>query len=431
MLSRAEMRVRAARARASFLRPYFTAAIFALVMVESEVVPTMAVDQYKRFYFNPKWVMQYSVEELTTVVIHEIGHSLRDHCLRARALGITALTAQDANISQDCELNDDLRDEIEELGDLHPLPESKDPKVLAIPEKLRGPFLPWKIDCDDGHVWEHYYRHMRRHHEDFRPDDILLLILGGDCGSGAHGVTRPWDLGDPDGGCGIEGISDADWEDVKAIVARSIHDHVKTRGSVSGGWRDWANIILQPPVIQWDQILASNLRWAINDASGTLYHSYQRPSRRQSAYRDFVMPAMRRPVPFVCVVGDTSGSMSEVQLGYVRGVIRDICQSLGAKLAFLATDAEVHGGVQMIHDGPNVKLHGRGGTDMSVGIEYAMTSVYPKPDVIVVCTDCETGWPAVAPPIKTIVCAIGADAHSIAAVPSWAQVVDVPLEEAA
>ena len=429
MASVAEQRVRSARARASFLRPYFTAAIFALVIVESEAVPTIGVDRYKRLYFNPKWIAQYSVTELTTVVLHEIGHVLRDHHLRARAIGVTALTAQDANVAQDCALNDDIASEIEQLGDLKPLPDPKDPAILALPEEMRGPFYPWKIGCEDGHVWEHYYRHMRENAPE-EPEDKLILVLGGDCGSGAHGVTRSWDLGDPED-CGIEGVSDADWEDVKDIVARAITEHAKTKGSVPNGWLEWSNTLLSPPVIQWDQLLASNLRWGINDAAGMVTHSYQRPSRRQSAFRDFVMPNMRRPIPFICVIGDTSGSMDETQLAYVRGVVRDICQSLGAKLAFLATDAAVHGGMQMVHDGHDVELRGRGGTNMCVGIDYALTNVYPKPDVIMVCTDCETGWPAVAPPIKTIVCAIGATPEAIASVPKWAKVIEVPVEEAA
>ncbi|GAG24401.1 unnamed protein product, partial [marine sediment metagenome] len=259
----------------------------------------------------------------------------------------------------------------------------KDPAIMALPEEMRGPFYPWKLGCEDGHVWEHYYRQMRQNAED-KPEDPAI-VTEGDCGSGAHGVTRAWELGDPEAS-GVEGVTDADWEDVKDIVARAITEHAKTHGTVPGGWVEWANALLTPPLIQWDQLLASHLRWGINDASGMVYHSYQRPSRRQSAYRDFVMPAMRRPIPFVCIIGDTSYSMSLSRLAYVRGIVRDICQSLGAKLAFLATDAAVHGGVQMVHDGPNVELRGRGGTNMCVGIDYALTNVYPKPDVIVVCT---------------------------------------------
>jgi predicted metal-dependent peptidase len=156
-------------------------------------------------------------------------------------------------------------------------------------------------------------------------------------------------------------------------------------------------------------------------------HSYARPSRRASALPDFIQPSMRRPQPFVCIVGDTSGSMDvKHDLALVRGVTEDICQAMGARVAFLATDAGVHGGVQKVTSGRNIELKGRGGTNMSVGIEYAMTKLRPKPDVVVVATDCGTGWPSHAPRgAKVIVCAIGNDEDSIARVPKWARLIRV------
>jgi len=116
---------------------------------------------------------------------------------------------------------------------------------------------------------------------------------------------------------------------------------------------------------------------------------------------------MRRPIPFVVIIGDTSGSMQGDDLRLVRGVVEDICYSLGARVAFLATDADVHGGVQIVQDGKSVELLGRGGTDMVVGMDYAMKNLRPRPDVMVVVTDCETGWPTLKPRIKTIVCGVG------------------------
>jgi len=419
----AEQLLRAARARVSEVRPYFSDAAFAMILVESDGVPTMGVDKYKRLYFNPEWVLQHGVEELTTVVLHEIEHPLREHHLRAEAIGVTAATMQDANIAMDCSINHGLRHDAVVRKDIAHLPEPKDPRILALPVEMRGPFFPWKIDCEDGLLWEQYYEHLRN--RDRRPSDSPLE--GPNCGSGAHGVSMPWEADAPDKS-DVEGVSSADWRDIQETTAQKIAKRQESHGDVCGSWAEWANELLSPPRVPWDVLLAGQLQWAINDASGLVYHTYQRPSRRQSAFPDTVMPNMRRPIPFVCAIGDTSASMDTTRLAYARGVVRDICQALGARVAFLATDTKVHGGTQVVSDGREVEFRGRGGTDMAAGIAYAVNEIHPKADALVVISDCETGWPAVAPPVKTVVCAIGATDYWIGKVPSWATLIKVEME---
>lgn len=443
----AEDKLRTARAKASFLRPYFSHALYSLVLVQSESCPTMAVDEHKRLYFNPVFVHAMSIPELATVFLHELGHVLRDHHDRARTLGVTQRTFGIANIAQDCELNDDLRDELAELKDLPPLPPPRHrPDLLKkFPEKQLGPFYPWKIDCPDNEVWEVYYSALIEQHlaafsmpsanpndDDGEggfeiPADCDGAVIADNCGSGAHGVRQPWEDGDPTSS-GVEGVSPADWSDVKRLTAQDVLKVKKSRGTVPGGWEEWAEEILRPPRIPWDVELAGGLRWAISHVAGHVFHSYCRPSRRQSAYKRIVFPVMRKPLPFICAIGDTSGSMDRQDLALVRGTVEDICHAMSARVAFLATDAEVHGGVQMVHGARQMRLLGRGGTNMAVGIEYAMTKLKPRPDVIVVITDCETPWPSERPAARVIVCAVG-EAPRVDAIPSWARVIHVHPDE--
>lgn len=416
---RGKEKLQAARAKVSYLRPYFSHAVFGLVLVESERVPTMGVDEWRRLYWNPEFVQDYSIEELTVILLHELGHVLRDHCKRARQLGVTQLTMNLAQVAEDCALNPNLRDELEErrrIDRLPPIPEFKDPAIQALPEHMRGPFFPEKIGCPEGWVWERYYEHMLEH-------ATVIEIGSHNCGSGAHGVPQPWEAGPPEKS-DVEAVSDADWRDIQRLTAAKIAERQRTRGDVPLGWRAWADEMLRPRRIPWDQLLAARLRSTIANVAGDLLHSYRRPSRRQNAVPEIVLPCMRRPQPFVCFVGDTSGSMGRDDLALVRGTVQDICQSLGAMVAFLATDASVHGGVQRVMSGRHVKLLGRGGTNMAVGIDYALTMLRPRPDVIVVGTDCETPWPLKRPPVPVIVCAIGEDAD-VAGVPSWATVIEV------
>jgi hypothetical protein len=210
--------------------------------------------------------------------------------------------------------------------------------------------------------------------------DKMVIEMPHDCGSGAHGAKRPWELGDP-GDSGVEGVSDASWRDVERLTAEAIAERQRTRGDVAGGWVEWADTLLKPKVIPWDQELGSVLRGALHDVAGDVFHSYKRPSRRQSAFPDIIQPSMRKPRPFVCIIGDTSMSMDQDDLAYVRGVVNDICMAMAARVAFLATDRKVHKGVQLVQDGRNVVLAGRGGTNMAVGMEYAMSGlVRPRPE---------------------------------------------------
>lgn len=447
----AEEKVRAARAKAAFLRPYFAHALYALIPVQSEEVPTMAVDVYGRLYYNPRFVLACDVDELATVCLHEVGHKLRKHHERAVALGVTEATQKVANVAGDCELNDDIADEVEKLRDIKALPP--------------GCVYPKTFGFEDGLLWEVYYAKLMDDPEKYRSklgsdpgdQDGEPGESGGsggsgssssqgqqprggkgskadparnrshNCGSAAHGVPQPWEDASPSKGGG-EGVEDADWKDIERRVANAIRSqHAKQRGTVPGTWVEWSDAILRPETIPWDQELASACRWAINDVSGKVTHNYRRPSRRQQACPDVAFPSMRRPVPNVVFIGDTSMSMSNEALSLVRGVVDDVCLALGAALTFIATDAAAHG-AQRAHGGGSIEMRGRGGTDLRVGFESALEEVHPRPDVIVVGTDCDTPWPSEDPGIKVIVCAIEASDYAIAQVPDWARVIIVHPE---
>lgn len=83
----------AARLHAARVRPYLATALFALHVVDSRRVPTMAVDRHWRCYVSPTFVAGTSEEELAGVWVHEVSHLLRDHHGRsdrvARERGLT------------------------------------------------------------------------------------------------------------------------------------------------------------------------------------------------------------------------------------------------------------------------------------------------------------------------------------------------------
>jgi predicted metal-dependent peptidase len=179
--------------------------------------------------------------------------------------------------------------------------------------------------------------------------------------------------------------------------------------------------------IDWRKVLAAELRRGIADVSGSVDYSYRRPSRRASVSNDVVLPSLRRPVPEVAVVCDTSGSMTEsllaLVLAEVEGLLRGV--GLGARSTrILACDASVHS-VQRVASARQLEMVGGGGTDMGEGIATAM-KLRPRPAVIVVLTDGYTPWPSRAPKGARVV--VGLLGPRAPAAPPWAR--SVRIEEA-
>src|SRR6186997_3044980 len=153
-----------ARLRASYQRAYFAPALFNLIPVKTDLIATMAVDAYWRVYYNESWMATHTVEENAALLIHEVGHLLRDHEARKKSAG--ARDARLWNTAADCEINDDLAAE-----------------GLPLPG---DPPQPGKYDLPTGETVELYYKALSTPTAPSKDEC--------DCGSGAHGERRPWEL---------------------------------------------------------------------------------------------------------------------------------------------------------------------------------------------------------------------------------------------
>ncbi|MFE9724068.1 VWA-like domain-containing protein [Streptomyces sp. NPDC005794] len=378
----------AARYRAASDRPYLASALYALTVVPSDQVPTMGVDRHWRCYVSPGFVEETPVAELAAVWVHEVAHLLRDHHGRAELL--PAADQRDryrVNAAQDCEINDDL------LADGLPLPAGRlEPRLFGLPE---------------GQLFEAYLPSLP-------PSPVTH-----DCGSGAHGQPTPWEL---TGGAGPAGVGTVEAEALRRHTAETMRAHARTRGTLPGGWKRWADEVLEPTV-DWRQALAGAVREAAAWAAGAIDYTYRRPSRRSAALRGVVLPSLRRPLPRVAVVIDTSGSMGEAEiaaaLAEVTGVLREV-GIRGNRVAVLACDADVQA-VSRVTAAEQITLSGGGGTDMRVGIAAALAG-RERPGVIVVLTDSHTPWPEGAPSCRVVAALIGPSAP---AAPPWVETVRV------
>ncbi|MFF4537210.1 VWA-like domain-containing protein [Streptomyces aureus] len=379
----------AARYRAASDRPYLASALYALTVVPSTEVPTMGVDRHWRCYVSPAFVDATPVTELAGVWIHEAAHLLRDH--HGRADRLPAATQRDwhrVNIAQDCEINDDL------LADGLLLPEGRmEPRRFGLPE---------------GRLFEEYV------------GQLPPTKHAPDCGPGAHGRSVPWELTGPGGPARL---GDVEAQALRRQTADAMRVHQRTRGTLPGGWQRWAEEVLEPTV-DWRQALSGAVREAAAWAGGAVDYTYRRPSRRTPALRGVVLASLRRPLPRVAVVIDTSGSMGDAELaaalGEVTGVLREV-GIRGNRVTVLACDADVHA-VSRVTATEQITLGGGGGTDMRVGIEAALATA-ELPNIVVVLTDGLTPWPEEHPPCRVIAALIGS---SVPQPPDWVETVRIP-----
>src|SRR5688572_5215980 len=213
--------LQAARVRASYQRAYFAPALFNLIPVKTDMIPSMAVDSRWRLYYNDAWLAEHSVEENAAVLIHEVSHLLREHEARKNAAAVRDTSLW--NTAADCEINDDLTAE-----------------GLPLPD---DPPHPDRYGLQQGETAETYYRQM------MQPASTANQSVGPvlsdrphrDCGSGAHGERRAWELPDDDGSpSGVPGVDPVKAELVRRDCAQKILDRSGYSGDAPLGWRRWA-----------------------------------------------------------------------------------------------------------------------------------------------------------------------------------------------
>ena len=137
-----------------------------------------------------------------------------------------------------------------------------------------------------------------------------------------------------------------------------------------------------------------------------------------------VLPSLRRPVPRVTVIVDTSGSVAEDMLGLAWTEVHGCLRSLGIRrdlLTVYAADVTVH----LLRGPPQRQkaLIGGDGTDMAEAIG-AVLAARLVPDLVVVITDGLTPWPA-ARPCRDVIVALLPTTVDRPAPPPWAQVVNI------
>ena len=367
--------LQAARVRAAYQRSYFAPALFTLIPVATDLIGSMAVDAHWRLYYNEEWVAQHTVEENATLLIHEVGHLLRDHEARKKAAGLT--DHRRWNTAGDCEINDDLHAE-----------------GLPLPG---DPPLPFKYGLESGATAETYYTQLAR-----SPSD------NNDCGSGAHGERRFWELPSDDAEGGTPGVDRLKAELVRHEVARRIDEISTFAGDVPPAWRRWATATLAPKV-DYLATIRYVVRRALRESTvGRYDRTYRRPHRRQACYGEFLMPSFHQPRPRPGFLIDTSSSMEDSHLARALAELGGLIRQLGygAEVVVMSCDAAVRD-ARKVFGAAQVELYGGGGTDMDAGLRAFAERTHDPIDLLVMVTDCHTTWSDEVPPFPVITIRVG------------------------
>ncbi|HEY6311952.1 MAG TPA: VWA-like domain-containing protein [Streptosporangiaceae bacterium] len=394
--------------------PYLATGVFGAQVVADPGSGTVSVDESWRMRADPDLVAGWTAAQLGSVLVHHVCHLLRTHAERAQAAGVGPDDAPDWVRAADAEINDDLV-----------------PAGLDLPGR---PVLPADLGAQDGLLAEQYFAGLgqrpapgaqggagaRTQDRSDKKNTGEPAAGWSDCGSGADGVPRPGD-----GLLGAPGMARWQAELLRRQVAQDVIAHGQQPGTVPAGLLRWAEAVLHPKV-NWRTLLAAELRRAIAEVAGAVDYSYRRPSRRSAVAGPVVLPALRRPVPEVAVVCDTSGSMTEDLLAAALAEVEGLLRSLGLarQVRVLACDTAV-APAQRVSSARQVQLVGGGGTDMGAGIAAAV-ALRPRPAVTVVLTDGYTPWPPSAPKGTRVV--VGLLGQGAPAAPPWARAVRVDLD---
>jgi predicted metal-dependent peptidase len=402
----------AARLWAATRFPYLATGLFGAQVIAEAGSGTVSVDEGWRMRADPDLVAGWTPAQLGSVLVHHVCHLLRMHGERAQAAGVEHAEAPVWVRAADAEINDDLL-----------------PAGLDLPGR---PVMPRDLGAADGLLAEQYFEAIRRTSTTDRSGPEWAgpgtprgeMTAAGeaaagwlDCGSGADGVPRP--------GQGPPGLPAWQADLLRRQVAQDVIQHGKLPGTVPAGLLRWAEQVLSPKV-NWRKLLAAELRRAVAEVSGAVDYSYRRPSRRSAVSGDVVLPALRRPVPEVAVVCDTSGSMTADLLAEALAEVEGLLRAVGMarQVRVLACDTAV-APAQRVRSAGQVQLVGGGGTDMGAGIAAA-AALRPRPAVTVVLTDGYTPWPPLAPKgMRVVAGLLGPRAPDA---PGWARAVRVQAE---
>jgi predicted metal-dependent peptidase len=354
--------------------PYLAHGLIGLIPVAQEGIGTLATTKESVMYYDPVATSKWTAEELAGGLVHECMHLILDHFTLAAEQKANPLIW---NLAGDLVINQ---------------------MILASGCKIvQGAVIPDTFKVPPGLTVYEYYNLLLK-----QAKKITVNVC---CGSAA-GNPHPIEGSRKEG---KEGRSKAEIEVLKRQVAKDIQEHAKKNGKLPAELARWADAILTPPKISWQQKLRALARQSVAYSAGKVDLKWGAISKRQWGIglgnNLPILPSYKAPIPRVAIAIDTSGSMSEKDLISAVSEAKAILDQTSGSVDLIVCDAEVHAH-RKIKNVSEIKksLKGGGGTDFNPVFEGLKRE---RPDVLVFATDGCGPAPASAPSFKVIWLLIG------------------------
>lgn len=408
MLTKAKLTLRG-------LVPYLTHIFSMMRTIETDAVPTMAVDQHNRLYCNEAFMSSLPRMQLAYCLLHEVMHVVLSHCKRFK-LAVPQHGEMERfcwNIAADLVIQQLLA---KMFGAHEPkgivrldgcIPNTNIP-YLSVPglragmtvEKYYGLLLPYMAQQPQGSDGKPM------------PDDGNPLDPA-KAGSNSDGQPRDYEQK-------TSGVEQAMVEHALREAEQQIEGMGKEPGDMAGTIRKSIERRLRPQPDPFKMLSDIVGRASSSPLFTSEERTYMRPHRRQQ-WDQALRMGVRRLAPECSIIIDTSGSMQGTEMKCFKAIADGLKRVHRPRV--IAFDTRVQD-AKRIKSLEQFEFRGYGGTDMATAIDQEDRTHHP--DCIVVVTDGETRWPARRINARLIIALVRKCPGY--ATPSYARVVDLTKE---
>lgn len=355
--------------------------IMALNTVESREIPIAACGWNPKngqgtMYFNPDNFPKFDLKTRIFALAHEITHWTNLHCH-------APLHSMLVNIAMDMSVNSMLA-----LMGIEPTHPEEFITVRGVYDKYKE--IEPDLECPpENKSWEFYFNWLLDRKEPLKEKlkEIMNQLTKGQQDGVNEGVHPDLqDMAD-DHSSSLGELSAAD----KELVAQYIKNQVEQTSKVAKPPGELAGMLeglieACKPKVNWRRYLKNFVGF-----SGTVDVSTTRS--RMNKYGG-VPKVVLRPKANIAIFQDTSGSVTERELGKFWGAVEEIEKTLNLETWIGQVDVDVHA-FDRFKKSRDFKysVKGRGGTDMRNIFEYLNKRPEITIKTIVVCTDGDTPFP--------------------------------------
>ncbi|MCU7883428.1 MAG: hypothetical protein KZQ82_04435 [Candidatus Thiodiazotropha sp. (ex Lucinoma annulata)] len=385
-LEQIETKLAAARTKLILDKPFLGALVMRLPMEEAnpDWCPATATDA-KKFYFNPEFIDQLSLDETQFMLAHEALHCALSHFSRRQ---------HRSKLHWDMACDYAINPLLVEDGLKAPPGSLFLPQFKGMTAEEIYPCLDQKDDQTplDNHVYDQdnskgsgsgkTERDISSNNEKTETDNEGEDNKNQQSGSGSTATQPPPLTPDEAETLNIQ------WQQRLAGAAQQ----AMQVGKLDGAMARIVDHLLQPQ-LPWRLLLARYMTAIARDD-----FSYMRPSRREG---DFILPSLRSNQLELVVAVDSSGSIQDHEMSEFLAEINALKGQMRARITLLACDSAIADDAPWIYEAWEdfqlpTHITGGGGTHFEPVFEWVAQQGL-SPDLLVYFTDAEGAFPKQAP----------------------------------